>query len=354
MTHAEQFRDAIWAASLTPPDAIVDDGKLHRFAPNGKKRDDAGWYVLHADGIPAGVFGDWRTGQSETWRADVGRTLTPAEDAAHRERVAAMRREREAEEARRRAEAATVAAATWQAAKPAPADHAYLRSKGIKPHGARLADDGRLIVPVRVAGEIVSLQFIGDDGAKRFLPGGRVAGGYYGIGKPDGAKALCVAEGFATGATIHEATGLPVAVAFNAGNLAAAARALRERFPALSLILCADDDCRTEGNPGITKATEAARAVGGLLAVPDFGSDRPDGATDFNDLAQHRGHEAVERAIEGARAADGTSEQPGAPNAAGADSGGRKGGSYPLSHLYGHFGLVRLTRLGHDVAWVKA
>jgi hypothetical protein len=32
----------------------------------------------------------------------------------------------------------------------------------------------------------------------------------------------------------------------------------------------------------------------------------------------------------------------------------RKGGSYPLPHLYGYFGLVRLTRLGHDVAWVKA
>src|SRR6202162_4858353 len=30
----------------------------------------------------------------------------------------------------------------------------------------------------------------------------------------------------------------------------------------------------------------------------------------------------------------------------------RKGGTYPLSHLYGYFGLVRLTRLGHDVAWV--
>ncbi len=61
----EQFRDAIRFAGLEPPDVIEAEGKLRRFATNGKRGDDAGWYILHADGIPAGSFGDWRTEVSE-------------------------------------------------------------------------------------------------------------------------------------------------------------------------------------------------------------------------------------------------------------------------------------------------
>ena len=140
-----------------------------------------------------------------------------------------------------------------------------------------------------------SLQFIGADGEKRFLTGGRVSGCYFLIGEPDGA--LCIAEGYATGASIHEATGTAVAVAFNAGNLLAVARALRTKFPDLRLIICADDDASTPGNPGLTKAREAAQAVSALLAVPNFGANRPEGATDFNDLHRHAGLEAVRTGI---------------------------------------------------------
>lgn len=265
----QQFRDAILAAGLTPPDVIEADGKLRRFASNGKRGDGAGWYLLFGDGIPAGCFGDWRTGFTQTWRADIGRTLTPAEEAAHRDKAQAMRREREAEEARRKAEAQTRAAGIWKAAPLAPDDHPYLTRKGIKAHGARL-HKGALLIPMRADGKIHSLQFIGGDSDKRFLTGGRVAGCYFSIGNTRGASALCVAEGFATGATIFEATGYPVAVAFNAGNLLAVAKAMREKFPDLPLILCADDDRHTLGNPGLTKATEAARAVGGLLVIPEF------------------------------------------------------------------------------------
>ena len=292
----EQFRNAIQSAGLIPPAMIEPDGKLHRFASNGKRGDDAGWYALHEDGVPAGCFGDWRTEQSQTWRADIGRTLTPEEDAAHRAKVEAMQREREAEKARQQAESASKGVAIWEDAKPAPVDHPYLIRKGIKPNGARLHNDA-LVIPMRAGGELHSLQLIGLDGEKRFLTGGRVTGCYFSIGNHKGAAALCIAEGFATGATVHEATGCPVAVAFNAGNLGPVAKTMRERFPDTSLIICADDDAATNGNPGLTKATAAARSVGGLLAIPDFSSDRPEGVTDFNDMASLRGLDAVRRTI---------------------------------------------------------
>lgn len=297
----EQFREAIQSAGLHPPDTIEPDGKLHRFASNDKRGDDAGWYVLHDGGVPAGAFGDWRTGASQTWRANIGRKLSPAEVAAHRAKVEAMRREREAEEARQQKEAAAKAGEVWKAARPAPAGHPYLVARGIGPNGARVQDD-RLLIPLCADGVIHSMQHIAADSDKRFLPGGRVAGCYFSMGSPKGAAALCIAEGFATGASIHEATGYPVAVAFYAGNLCAVAIAMRGKFPELRLILCADDDYRTEGNPGLTKATEAAQAVGGLLALPDFGANRPEGAKDFNDLQRERGAEAVKQAIAGAAA----------------------------------------------------
>jgi putative DNA primase/helicase len=298
----EQFRDAIQAAGLAPPDEIHADGKLHRFAPNGKRGDDAGWYVLHHDGIPAGTFGDWRTGTSQTWRADIGRSLTPAEEAAHRARVEAQRRERDAEQERQHAEAAKGATALWDAAAPAPEGFPYFQRKGIKPHGARL-HEGRLTIPVRVGGVITSLQFINADGDKKFLPGGRVAGGYYAIGTPDEIKArgaLVICEGFATGASIREATDLPVVIAFNAGNLRAVAEYLRGKFLAARIVIAGDVD---RSGTGQAKATEAAQAVDGIVALPTFtpeelATDRP--PSDFNDLARLRGADAVKQAIESA------------------------------------------------------
>lgn len=299
-TLQDQFRDAIRAAGLAPPDEIEADGKLRRFAPNGKRNDDAGWYVLHDDGIPAGSFGDWRSGLSQTWRADIGRPLTPAEETAHRARIEAQRREREAEEARRHAEAAKQATAIWQAAKPAPGDHGYLKTKGIKSHDARL-HDGKLVIPATIAGTIHSLQFINVEGEKRFLPGGRVLGAYHVLGDAAELKArgvLILAEGFATAASIREATGHVAVVCYNAGNLRAVAEYLRGKFPKARIIIAGDTD--TSGT-GQRAATEAAAAVNGLVVLPNFtaeelAGDRP--PSDWNDFHRLRGLNAVREAIE--------------------------------------------------------
>lgn len=120
-----------------------------------------------------------------------------------------------------------------------------------------------LVIPLRdVVGELHSLQFIGPDGRKTFLTGGRKRGCYFAIGRP--VDALCIAEGYATAASVHEATGQATACAFDAGNLEAVARALRGKFPRSRITVCADNDTGTPGNPGVRYAEAAARAVRGV------------------------------------------------------------------------------------------
>lgn len=282
----DAFRDAIAASGLTPPDEIVADGKLHRYPSSGRRDDDAGFYVFHDDGIPAGAFGCWRAGINETWAARSEHTLTDSERAQHRARIAALKRQREEEERRRHAEAAAEARRIWEAATPANDDHPYLTKKKVHAHGLRLHHDSRLIVPVRDAdGVLSSLEFIGDDGGKLFLFGGRVAGCLHLIGDPT--DVLMVAEGYATAASIHEATGYPVAVAFSAGNLLPAAKALRTKYPQARIVVAGDHDANGTGQ---AEAREAAEAVGGIVALPEEHKD-------WNDVATKDGSEAVRNGL---------------------------------------------------------
>ena len=306
MSSAHEFREAIESFGLTPPVEVIPDGRIHRFAPYGKSKKQTSWYVFHNDGIPAGCFGDWRTGRKRTWHANVDRRLTKTEREQHRARVEKMKKEREADETIRHEQARENADRIWGAAVAATDDHPYLKTKGVQSHGLR-EHEGMLLVPMSDGAGLCSLQMIGPDGNKRFLTGGRVQGCHFIIGTLARAKKtgkLCIAEGFATAATINEATGLPVVVAFNAGNLKAVTLAVHMRLPRLRLIICADDDAGTEGNPGITRATEAAHAGDGIVAIPDFSVDRPQDATDFNDMAKRFGMDAVKAVI--AKAAEPT------------------------------------------------
>jgi len=294
----DQFKTAMLAAGLTPPTEIIDDGKIHRFSTNGKPRDESGWYVLHTDGIAAGSFGDWREGFTQTWCSKSDNAMSDSERQAHRERITAMQRQREADLVQRQQHAGQDAAKRWAAASPCT-QNPYLTRKGIKPHGIKI-EGNSLLIPMRSTdGKLHSLQTIGADGNKMFMPGGRVKGCYFSIGRPDGGIVVC--EGFATGASIFEATGSAVAIAFNAGNLEAVAAALRSKYPALKITIAADDDWQRNDNPGLTKGRATALAVGGYMAVPEFfGHERSDSDTDFNDLHRLAGLDAVRAGIDAA------------------------------------------------------
>ena len=296
--HLQDFIQCIGNSGITPPDSVIPDGKLHRFSSNGKKGDDAGWYILFDGTVPGGCFGCWRSDIKQNWHANIGRQLTSREKAEYTAAVRSAREIRKTEEAMRHAAAATKANTIWTSAAPAPDSHLYLTRKGIAACGARFLEN-ELVIPVcDLDGTVTSLEFINSLGEKRFLYGGKVTGNSFVLGEIDSAEKICLAEGFATGASIFTATGFPTVIAFNAGNLMPVAQALRRRYPMMTIVVCADDDYQREGNPGLTKATDAAVQIGGLLAVPLFGESRQDSDTDFNDMQQRLGLDSVRKIIE--------------------------------------------------------
>ena len=263
--------DAMAAAGLAPAKelSLVGDGKLIRYRVDGDKAGSKnGWVVFYSHPTPAGAFGSWKTGESHTWHEASNRQVTPTERAELRRHLQAAQAARAQEQIAVQTSARQRAAKLWTTARPATNAHAYLRRKAVNAYGIRQLRD-MLLIPARdVHGELHTLQFISSDGTKRFLTGGRIVGCYFAIGKPR--DMLLLAEGLATGSTLHQATGAAVAVCFNCGNLLPVAKALRGKFPRMRLIVCADNDSHTPGNPGVTHARAAARAVGGFLAVPQF------------------------------------------------------------------------------------
>jgi len=271
MTDDQQFLAALADAGLAPHAAdLIADGGLHRYRVVGDKSGSLnGWYVLDLT-LPAhAAFGSWKTGQSCTWRPDQPAPMSDAEREALARRREAAGAARAVEQAKVRAEARERAERLWARAKPAFSSHAYLERKNVAAFGIRLLRD-QLVIPLRSAnGVLHSLQFIGMDGRKTFLTGGRKQGCYHAIGTP--ALVLCICEGYSTGASIFQATRHATAIAFDAGNLEPVARALRAKFPGIALCVCADNDQTTPGNPGLAAGRRAAAAVGAALAVPCFG-----------------------------------------------------------------------------------
>ncbi|MAC32068.1 MAG: topoisomerase [Haliea sp.] len=281
------FRDAIRAAGLEPPD-YIEPGRLHRFPGYGKGPSNrAGWCKLFDD-CRAGCFGDWSSGLSTTWFPKQDGSGARREKALLSAQIEAAKSQAARSQRNRHLEAASRARKIWDTASSAPVDHAYLAAKSITAHNARI-HNGWLVLPVTdFRGFLSSLQFIAPDGRKRLLSGGRKQGCFIAVGGNEGEpQRVIICEGWATGCTLAEDDpGALVLAAIDAGNLMPVATEARCRWPSAELVIAGDDDRLSPGNPGATKAVAAAIASDALVALPEWPADAPERLTDFNDLAQ--------------------------------------------------------------------
>ena len=293
-------------------------GKLTRCkTTQDKGKEKNGWYVIHEhrteknEVLIFGSFGDWRSGDSNKIKVKAGRMSQEERDVMRARQEEGKRRAAEiAANAARRA--ANRASGLFKR-MPEKGRSAYLDRKQIVGMGVRYAPrSGALLVPMSNArDQIVGLQVIypekqldtGRD--KSYWPYGMSKeGAFHLIGPhPEPGEPVLVCEGYATGVSLHMATSLTVAIAFDAGNLLPVSKLMRERFPGCPLIICRDDDWKTKRpngdpwNPGEEKATNAALIVGGQVVAPVFSAEREIKWTDFNDLHCAEGLDAVRRQV---------------------------------------------------------
>uniref|UniRef100_A0A9E7ZZJ9 Toprim domain-containing protein n=1 Tax=Bosea sp. NBC_00436 TaxID=2969620 RepID=A0A9E7ZZJ9_9HYPH len=318
------FIAAMASVGIRTADKITGDGKLHRIYMEGdRKGTKNGFYTLHLDPPESGAFGSWKHGVNETWTVDKPERMSPQDRAKLQERMAATRREREAEIAESHAACREAAALIMAATEPAKQDHPYLVRKNLnvtpglkqlardvkytvndpeKPN--RTARKGSLVIPIYGPDRTLhSVQTIDGTGRKHFLFGTNKKGHYWSLGKLT--PRIVIGEGYSTCATVHGATGCCTVIAFDSGNLKAVALAIRAKYPEAEIVMAADNDRFTTKpvpNPGMTKACEAAAEVGGLVAWPEFDDgellDGDEVPTDFNDLAAiRRNRESVAAAF---------------------------------------------------------
>jgi len=350
---------------------------------NAKATRDTWKSVRASGGVTVGTL--LHLAKQNGWEAPKGQQPAsqpdPEATAQAAARLAAERAERDQAEQTRieaaQASAAQAAADLWASASDS-GQSPYLERKGVAGVGVRYLPDGTVLVPMLdAAGALWNVQCIApqkspEGSDKRYGPprvkGGRKQGLFHVLGAlplPDAAGAaggprdgpsdglagapavVLLAEGYATAASLHMATGHPIAVAFDAGNLATVAKALQQLCPGALVVVCGDDDADTEArtgtNPGKQKATAAAKAVKGLALFPE---GLPPGGSDFNDLHMHVGGDAGLAAVRAIVDAGLQAHQ--AAQAAQAAKGGRAGAHRAATSASGGAQLESAPESAHD------
>jgi putative DNA primase/helicase len=306
----QQMTAEMATAGMTAPAVIIADGKLHRFDPEGGKG-DTGWYVVYSsERFTSWSFGDWRhTDSKHKGHTKPSKHLNRKEWRELKKELRERRKQVDAERLAVHEKAAELARVRWASLQPASALHPYLKLKKVDPCGTR-QDGVNLVIAMTGIddGKIWSWREITPDGFKRSQPEGRQKGCYFRIGEPTDVYVIC--EGFATGATLsmigwyslpgfYPKTAAPsILVAGDSGNLIHIAKGVRAKHRDATIILAADDDWLTKGNPGLTAAARAAKAVNGIVVKPWFDPIlRQPRHTDFNDQRCAYGLDEVRETI---------------------------------------------------------
>jgi putative DNA primase/helicase len=313
-----EFAAALKRAGLILDGDPVMDGQLKRVPVEGDDyslRDGriagerSGAYVGHLDGHPAGFIQNFRSGQRNNWKSSIATAPLSAGD---RERLEKENATRQAERlASRQASFETVADRLSNELTDstmytfATADHPYLVAKGLTDAKVLTDQNNHLVIPAAdTAGRVWTVQRIDGGGSKRFEKDGQLEGHHHVAAGLSDCAPLVIAEGWATAETIRAHTNATVVTAFTAYNLESVARTMREQFPDRAIVIAGDNDHRkaleldertgeTKINVGKTYAEQAATAVRGVAALPDFEKDNP--GSDWNDWWKQHGGDALRK-----------------------------------------------------------
>jgi putative DNA primase/helicase len=316
MTPKDEFAEALRSIGcVVSGEHPIMDGHKHRISVEGEKHSEkagSGFYVGHLDGHPAGYIKNNKTGIDLKWKSK-GYAFDPEQKARMLAEAAEKLQARTAEQERLHEQTAQRVARQMTKLLPVTEPTAYMKAKGIEPQPGVFTDrEGQktYIPATDVDGKQWTMQYIREDGSKRFAKNSRKEVCFHVIGGLDAlakVPVLVIGEGYATAGSLSQTLGFATVAAFDSGNLVPVAKALHEKYPDKPIVIAGDDDKHLEAtqgvNPGRSKAEEAARAVGGKLLLPIFApgeqAANPKGFTDFNDLATKSvlGQEGIARQV---------------------------------------------------------
>ncbi|EKF0508217.1 DNA primase [Escherichia coli] len=299
-----EFAQVLENAGLVIQGLPQMDGAIHRVATrDDKKGAKSGAYRAYLDGRPAGWYRDYRSADDSptNWVFSGGEQHDPLAR-LHLRAFAQQQRDDNARKLQQQYNKQAGYARSYINGLPQATAHEYLTRKGIRAApGVRLNNKNELVIPFSNGrGEIRSYQRIPVTGGKdaRILKDSEKTGNWFTFGTPENGRPLLFAEGYATAASLHEATGLPVLMTVDASNMIAVAENARQIWTDSPFVFCADNDHQREINKGVFSATKAAEVTNGEVIIPAFTeAEKAQGLTDFNDLDASRGRDNFQNAM---------------------------------------------------------